>query len=435
MTGLLLYLKDMKLMLRDKKGLLFLVLMPTILSIILGFSLNFMFSQESDISKLVVAIVDHDTDDNTTERLMTLANRFGYTIDPDALPDFNVKDILYNDFLGNEELKKILGYTIVDQDKAEALLKNMSINGILIIPKNFSYNLAASLISPMTFQTELVLITHPERTFTGGILETIIKSFTDSLSGAVIASSLLYETAIDQGLFNQMIRDLPQLTEEAISQASSNINVTFSHIDGNKRVSSFQYYSAAIGVMYLLFTAGYGGKMLLEEKELMTYHRTLIAPVSRWSIVAAKFFTLVTFGMIQLNVLMLVSGIFFKAYWGSFIDAQIIALTVSFASAGLGSLLMAISSRSGNFKSGIIFQSVILWIMALLGGSFISIYQMPPLMQSMADYTINGLALKAFLNIMEGGGLQEVSSNLIILTVSGIILTLIGIVILRSEGE
>ena len=74
--------------------------------------------------------------------------------------------------------------------------------------------------------------------------------------------------------------------------------------------------------------------------------------------------------------------------------------------------------------------------MALLGGSFFSVDVLPEVIQKFSFFSLNGVALKGFLKIILGCGFADVSNNILILAIMGILLTTLGVLIFnREESE
>tara|TARA_B100000965_G_C19126405_1_gene555555 strand:+ start:18 stop:353 length:336 start_codon:yes stop_codon:yes gene_type:complete len=103
--------------------------------------------------------------------------------------------------------------------------------------------------------------------------------------------------------------------------------------------------------------------------------------------------------------------------------------------AGLGTMIAAATFKAGNYKMSIAFDSVIIQIMALIGGSFIPFEVLPKFMQKLSILSINGIALKSYLKNMMGYGLGEVKIYLSVLLGLGIVFISIAVFILKwKEG-
>jgi len=124
-----------------------------------------------------------------------------------------------------------------------------------------------------------------------------------------------------------------------------------------------------------------------------------------------------------------------KVQWGSTFPVILISGSTAFAVAGIGSTLAAATYKAGNYKMANIFESIILQIMALLGGSFFPVDVMPAILQKLSFLSLSGIALKAYLKIMMGYGTAQVTDYIAILAGIGVLFVVLSVLILREKGE
>ncbi|HOE57474.1 MAG TPA: ABC transporter permease, partial [Bacillota bacterium] len=221
-----------------------------------------------------------------------------------------------------------------------------------------------------------------------------------------------------------------------ISSAMENIKIDIGDVivEGRKSIGSFDYYSAAMMTMFILFAASHGGRMLLEEKENITYQRMIIAGTPKLCILAGKFFTVFLIALLQMSIMITFSHFILKVRWGNTSAIIFISLSAAFAVAGIGCALAAATYRSGNYKMADFFETAVLQTMALLGGSFFPTEVLPSMLQKLSFLSINGVALKAYLKIMKGYGTADVISNIVLLSVVGVFFILLSLLILWKDG-
>jgi ABC-2 type transport system permease protein len=205
-------------------------------------------------------------------------------------------------------------------------------------------------------------------------------------------------------------------------------------VEGRRNISSFDYYAVAMMTMFILFAAGHGGRMLLEEKENITYQRMIIAGTPRLGILAGKFFTIFLIALLQIIIMITFSHFALKVMWGSIVPVILISLSAAFAIAGIGGALAAATYRAGNYKMAGIFETAVIQTMALLGGSFFPIDIMPSIFQKLSILSVNGVALKAYLKIMMGYGTSEVMNHIAILAATGVLFSALSVLILKDKG-
>jgi ABC-2 type transport system permease protein len=268
------------------------------------------------------------------------------------------------------------------------------------------------------------------------VVSSVMEAYSESISSVIIGKNVLIEAAMEHGIGTDRLKGMKAVMDE-ISDAIKGIKTDIEDITvkGRRIISSFEYYSVAMMTMFILFAASHGGRMLLEEKENMTYQRMVIAGTSKLAIIAGKILTVFLIALLQMGIMILFSRFALKVDWGSTAPVLLVSLSAAFAIAGIGGTLAAATYRVGNYKMASIFETAIIQTMALLGGSFFPVDIMPSFLQKLSFFSINGVALKAYLKIMRGYGLEAVSGSIAVLAAIGVIFALLSVVLLREKGE
>lgn len=435
--------KDLKIMLKDKKAIGIMIIMPIILTTILGGALSGTFSQDFQKDKVKIAIIKKYDIQEEVEKFMYMLKNSSISENfesstlkeiSDSLESVNIDRILTEEFLESEEIKEIIDYSVVNEEEAVKMLESKEISAVVIFPVDFVYNMYVNFFTPFNNKVEINILNRHDDFMSSEIVASIFTGFSDILSSQIISKNVFIETALEEGLGEESyeaIEDIFKLQEEKIDNL--NVNIKYIKVKGQSPITSFQYYAAAMIVMFILFTAGEGGKLLLEEKENLTYQRMVMAGISKWKIVLGKFFTIFIFGCIQAGVMILFTRIVHKVHWGNPVLVLIITICALFAVAGLGTLISALTFKSGNSKVSDVFQAAIVNVMAFLGGSFIPVNIMPEFLQRLGDLTLNGLALKAYQRVMLGKGIEEILSSLVSLIFMGMVFSVVGVYILKKE--
>jgi ABC-type multidrug transport system permease subunit len=136
---------------------------------------------------------------------------------------------------------------------------------------------------------------------------------------------------------------------------------------------------------------------------------------------------------IQLCLLIFFSTFVLGVEWGAYTSVLILSLFTAFAVAGLGILLAAVTFVSDKTRIASLFESVIFQIMGLLGGAYIPLEVLPEEMRLLSKMPLNGVALDGYLKIMAGSPVAEISSNMLLLTVNGLVLSGVAIYLVRSK--
>lgn len=163
----------------------------------------------------------------------------------------------------------------------------------------------------------------------------------------------------------------------------------------NKDMVSF--YAAAIGVMFLLFTASGAAGSLLDEAESGTLDRVLSSRVTMTKLLAGKltFNTLLAFA--QLVVMFLWAWSLFKLDFFSHIPGFVVmGVCTAFAVAAFGILLASACHTRAQLGA---LSTLLILVMSSVGGSMFPRFLMPQAMQKAGLFTINAWAIDGFTKV------------------------------------
>lgn len=165
----------------------------------------------------------------------------------------------------------------------------------------------------------------------------------------------------------------------------------------NKRNPMVSFYAAAIGVMFLLFTASGSAGALLDEAESGTIDRVLSSRITMTSLLGGKlvFNTLLAFT--QLTVMFLWAWSVFHLDFFSHIPGFVVmGLSTALAVAAFGLLLASICHTRAQLGA---LSTLIILVMSSIGGSMFPRFLMPPAMQKAGLFTINAWAIDGFTKV------------------------------------
>lgn len=431
-------LKDMKLMLSDKKELAAIILMPIILTTILSFALSGSFQEVGSQWTMDIAIVkNYDLEqDQTAFRDFTksMEERFGIKIDfgtnaDNLFAEFNPEKIFFEDFLGNEEMKKFIRYTVATEAEAYELLENKHVSSIVILPNQYVYNAYINTFTTFRNNIDITVVSHPDMNYRRQITEEIISSFNNIMSSITLSKNVYLEKASDYMPLNEVIEELEDFVR-AIGTEPAGVNVVLTDINQKNFINSFTYYSIAMMSMFILFSAGYGGKFILNEKIDNTYYRLMATGVDRRMIITGKFFMMFIMAIIQSIVLIIYSKLAFGINW---INIPLLLLTIllsCLAVASIGVLIIALTIRSNSYKTSDAFSNAFVQVLALLGGSYLPLQILPKAVGQIGRLTPNGATLQTYIKILEGYGISEILPGLAVIMINIVImLTLSGMML------
>lgn len=427
-------IKDFKTILSDKQAIIITMLMPLILMTILSMALkgSFIGSDDLKVERINIAVVKkyNENNDNAVFE-KSMKERLG--IDFDSI-EVNPEKIFFKDFLESDKVSELLHYIVEEENEAIKLLNKGEVSAVVILPDKFIYDMKINLLTPYRNNVNIQVLTHADDTVAGEIVTSVMKSYINSMSSIIIGKNVLIESVSANDLGESGFDNMEDIMEGMSSLMEGiNVNIEKAIVEGKRSVNSAEYYTVAMMSMFILFAAGQGGRMLLEEKDNQTYQRMIIADITKTHVLAGKFFTVFLIASIQIIIMILFSYFALKVKWTDFSMVFLLSITSAFAVAGLGIFIGSLTYKMGNYKLANTFENVIIQIMALLGGSFFPVDLLPGIVQKFSFLSLNGVALKGFLKIILGYSLADISENILILAVTGALLTTLGIIIFSKE--
>ncbi len=165
----------------------------------------------------------------------------------------------------------------------------------------------------------------------------------------------------------------------------------------NKNNPMVSFYAAAIGVMFLLFTASGAAGALLDEAESGTLDRVLSSRVTMTTLMLGKltYNSLLAFSQL---VLMFLWGwaVFQLDFWSHIPGFIVIGVCSAVAVAAFGILLASICRTRAQLGA---LSTLIILVMSSIGGSMFPRFLMPEAMQKAGLLTINAWAIDGFTKV------------------------------------
>ena len=168
-------------------------------------------------------------------------------------------------------------------------------------------------------------------------------------------------------------------------------------IGENKNNPMISFYAAAIGVMFLLFTASGAAGALLDEAESGTLDRVLSSRVTMTSLLLGKLSYNSLLAFSQLVVMFLWGWAVFKLdFWSHIPGFIVMGVCTAVAVASFGMLLASICRTRAQLGA---LSTLVILIMSSIGGSMFPRFLMPDAMQKAGLLTINAWAIDGFTKI------------------------------------
>jgi ABC-2 type transport system permease protein len=188
---------------------------------------------------------------------------------------------------------------------------------------------------------------------------------------------------------------------------------------GAREISAASYFGPSMAIFFLFFTVSFGARSLLIERRQGTLRRLLASAAPPGAVIAGKALAAFVLGVTSVLVMWLATSLVFDADWGE--PLAVVALIVSSVLAAIGITALVVTlARTDEQAEG--WSSLVVFTLALLGGNFIYLAQLPDLLQRLSLLTPNGWALRGFVDLVaDGGGLGTVAAPVAVTTAIGLV--------------
>lgn len=417
-------LKDLKIVLSDKKAFMILIAMPIILFVILSFALQGSFSEDNggvwDIKVALVKAYDFESD----YEMMS-----NYVTREDAEPlDTMIEDIL-NDI-------NFIQYDLTTLESGTKALNNGEVAAVIVLPEHYVSDLLMSMSPTFRKPVSVEVLKSVDMTYSASIIETIMNEVSRQLSQTMIFNKVSQEILSEYNVSDQVKENVLTILQD-LEASSPELELVISDykIDQLKTINSSQYYSVAMMAMFLLFGASYGARFLLMERQKFTLQRQYVAGVSQMKIIIGKLVLIFMIAVMQMAIMMVTSILGFHVYWGNPLSVLLFTLLVGFAVTGFGTILASISIRMDSLKALNVLESGIFQVLALFGGSYFPLYLMPGWFQTISKTLLNGASLDGYHKIMMEAPMKDLMPSITSLVINGLGFMVLGIIIIRIENR
>lgn len=388
--------KDFLTISRDRSELLVLMVMPLVLTTILGFALGGLMSGEEGMRKIPIAIVQENDFESDIEAFEERLTQEGI---PDEIitqmlmsaQEADPASILLNiiespDFEDLFDIRKDLS-----KDQAQNAIRSDEVNAIITIPQDFSYNTLMAIYLDEEPNAALELFVPDTEGLRGGIVENILISFTEQYNLEIALAQATQGEIIDS-----QVEDLGETTNLSIYNP----------------VTSFQYYTMGISVMFALYVASTISSNAFKEKTSHVFARLMLTGEKPLGYLLSKGISATVLTFVQLSILFIVSSLVFQTFSGlsreSLVSMGVVTLIYSLTVGSLATLLTAIALQFNSDSVSGIFASFLVSAFAFMGGSMIPVEQFSPFLSQLGNWTPNGAMMTAYLQLIQGFSLNSV---------------------------
>ncbi|MDZ7836011.1 MAG: ABC transporter permease [Alkalibacterium sp.] len=237
---------------------------------------------------------------------------------------------------------------------------------------------------------------------------------TQSVRGDILRS--ITSTFVDRFNLELSVALALEWGEESVQPEDTNYGEVVS-LNAAEPISSFQYYTVGMGMMFALYTAPALSSRAFKEKEQHVFGRLMVSGTKPLNYLMSKLISGTWITYIQVALLFGLSTLIFGTFSGRdltfWLNTAILTLVLAFVVGAIASLLTSIALYSNSDSTSSTFNGLVVTLFAFLGGSFTPVGQFSESLKILGNWTPNGAMMTSYLQLMQGFSLDEISPLLI----------------------
>jgi ABC-2 type transport system permease protein len=301
--------------------------------------------------------------------------------------------------LASPGLRDLVTVRQVDPGEVRALVDRGDADAAFLLPAGFSASVQRG--GPAT----ITVLESGENPIAGQVARSLAEAYAAELAATQLAVRTALEAA-GQPPGSPAEAEARRLGERA---AATPLPVRLAEGQaGGRTVEAANYFGPSMAIFFLFFTVSFGARSILAERRQGTMRRLLASAASPGGVLAGKALAAFALGTASVLVMWLATTLVFGADWGD--PVAVVALTVSSVLSAIGITALVVTlAKTDEQAEG--YSSLVVFTLALLGGNFVYLAQLPELLQRVSLLTPNGWALRGFVDLVaDGGGLATVAA-------------------------
>ncbi len=376
--------KDMKVLFKDQEALFTLFLLPLVFIVVMTFALGGLFGGATNDAKIKIPVANQDQGNLAQGIVDDLGKTKGFQVEREAE--------------GGQ------AFTRTDVEKMVADGKRSL---ALVFPADFSQKVLAfqpisvTLVLDPAASGQLV---GPVKGTLQGLLQQQLMTKLAPVGIETYFEKLGPMGPQGQALKEQMLAGMKSFTGgEGQEGMASLVGIEETNPPGmtvKQSPTAIQQNAPGYTVMFVFFIVLALANSILTEKQEGTFRRLLAAPLSKAALLGGKLLPYYVIALLQVAIMFAVARLFFGMELGNVAGLALVTLALGAAATSLG-LLVAALGKTYAQVSGI--ATLIILVMAALGGSMVPSYIMPQFMQDLARITPHSWAITGYQDILVRG--------------------------------
>lgn len=403
---------------RNPTVLIMLLALPMLLIVILSISLGSFFNSGEQNLDIKIGMIDEGS---TSKQLKKLEQQ----LDEKGIPEkeqqsilqgaeaFDLVTIFREDVLA--DLEDTVELKTIESSEKQAALKDDDFSAVIEVPKDFLLNTWQYIFLEEGEAGTWNIDYDQEKTMEVIAAEEIVSKFQKQMT--------LHQYAVEE-----------EKDPESLFGSIENFG-TQQTIDGNSVIEAKEYYAIGMVVMNVLFMASSISSFAFVEKERHIFNRIILADVPGSLYFIGVFFAATVFAFIQMLLIFGFAWIVFDVTWPKVWDFLGITAALASAVGGIAVLLSIIAYRVKSETIINMFGSVVVSVLAFIGGSFFPIGNLSDFFRILGNYTPNGAAMTAFLELLKGNEGLDIWQHVFVLIGFAILFLAISIGMYPKRGQ
>lgn len=372
-------LKDLSQMFRDKRSLLFLVVMPIVFTFFMGFAYRNVGGDKNVDLRIPLAVVNPE---------------------PDA--------VLNKMLVGRLDLSKDIRIESMNESEALNALRKGTVAGVLVIPQGFSEQTAAG-------EHAQIKLIADSASAQGQSLYQLLRVPISELMSAVEAARLAadvqakpseYAPAFELAWSKWDVNSrLPLVKVEQVTAHQSS-----DWTGGNP----YNQSSPGILVQFAIFGLVTSGQILVQEKKSRTLQRLITTAMKPWEIVAGHMLAMFTITFLQTIMLVIFGQLVLKVdYLRVSLGVLLIVVTLGLWIASMGLLIGVVAKEE---QQVILYAMIAMFLFSAMGGTWFPLETTGGAFAAIGKWMPSAWAMNGLQNILiRGLGLESVWTAVLIL--------------------
>lgn len=383
---------DLRIFLSDRANLVGLLLIPSVLTIVLGLA-----QTGGGTPTIDVAILDNDQSSQS--------------------------EIFFNEVAGINENFDVTAFE-GEEDNLRQRIVNGEFDAAVIIPAGFGA--AIENFEPI----DLSFYSNEDAT-SPSALEPSIQAIVGRFNGSIIAARVGANVAENLGVDIES-DDIYDRANAILAQNPVVFDYQLTEVDdADSSGTGFNQSVPGMGSMFVLFTILGGMQALIRERENWTLQRLIVMPVSRGEVIGGKILAYFILGLLQYIVVFAIGIAFGMNLGNSILGLVLIAMAFSLAATAL---TFAVATRLRTQGQASQLTTMLALSLAALGGAWWPLEIVPDFMKVVGHFSPIAWAMDGFQDlIFFGGGLVDILPEVAILLAISAGLFAIGVMGFKYE--